>query len=226
MGEAYPPWNFKWVIKGELAVMGYPKNEANVNFLVEKGICHLVSLSPEKQPAFEYFPNHFRWTPIDVLEFEAPTLGQINAFMNIAKTGQFNKEAVGVHCRLGKGRSGVMAACYLVRFFDQLPEVAVTNIRLLQPGAIETLGQERSVREYYEYIRDEEPEKIDEGVHMLLCSCQEPPLTRTQISIIRAISLRLRGTRKTLQSLNWTNHDEDLGLEDGAPLPLLPREEE
>ncbi|CAB0015243.1 unnamed protein product, partial [Nesidiocoris tenuis] len=70
--------------------------------------------------------------------------------------------AVGVHCRLGKGRSGVMAACYLVRFFDQLPEVAVTNIRLLQPGAIETLGQERSVREYYEYIRDEEPEKIDE----------------------------------------------------------------
>uniref|UniRef100_A0A0A9Z3N7 Dual specificity protein phosphatase 23 n=1 Tax=Lygus hesperus TaxID=30085 RepID=A0A0A9Z3N7_LYGHE len=167
MSESYAPWNFKWVVKGELAVMGYPKNEANVNFIVEKGICHLVSLSPEKQPAFEYFPNQMRWTPIDVLEFEAPTLGQINAFMNIAKTGLFNKEAVGVHCRLGKGRSGVMAACYLVRFYDQRPEVAVTNIRLLTPGAIETMGQERAVHAYYDYIRGEEPVQINEEFEKL-----------------------------------------------------------
>ena len=85
-------WNFKWVIKGELAIMGCPKSKENIKHLVDNGITHLVSLSPEKQPPFEYFPFHFRWTPIDVLEFEAPTMEQIIAFINTCKVAVFNKE--------------------------------------------------------------------------------------------------------------------------------------
>lgn len=48
--------------------------------------------------------------------------------------------------------------------------------------------------------------------------------THIQIAIIRAISLRLRGSRKTLRSINWASHYEqaefyDFGLEDGAAVP-------
>ncbi|XP_014246548.1 dual specificity protein phosphatase 23-like isoform X2 [Cimex lectularius] len=168
MTDPLPPWNFKWVVKNELVIMGYPKNEANILYLVQQGITHLVSLSPEKQPPFEHFPFHFRWTPIDVLEFEPPTLSQIINFINICKTAHFNKESVAVHCRLGRGRSGVMAACYLVRFYEMRPEYACTSVRLLQPGAIETYSQERTVHAYYDYLRQGEKEPLDEKKHAML----------------------------------------------------------
>ncbi|KAK9504203.1 hypothetical protein O3M35_010588 [Rhynocoris fuscipes] len=169
------PWNFKWIIKKELAIMGYPKSEANVKYIVKEGITHLVSLSPEKQPSFEYFPNHIRWTPIDVLEFEPPSLEQIKSFIHVCKTALHNGEAVGVHCRLGRGRSGVMAACFLVHFYDQRPEYAVTNVRCRQPGAIETFSQERAVYKYYDYINTE-TETEDEMIKRMKSAWRRKPL--------------------------------------------------
>ncbi|XP_014273631.1 dual specificity protein phosphatase 23 isoform X1 [Halyomorpha halys] len=172
--ESYPPWNFKWVIKGELAIMGYPKSKENIKYLEENGIVHLVSLSPEKQPPFEYFPFNFRWTPIDVLEFEPPTMDQIVAFINTCKVAFFNKEPLAVHCRLGRGRSGTMAACYLVNFYNARPERAVTTIRMLQPGAIETYSQEKMVWAYYDLVRSREEEQLLEEVEAFIGRLPRP----------------------------------------------------
>ncbi|KAF4519003.1 hypothetical protein B566_EDAN009766 [Ephemera danica] len=61
--------------------------------------------------------------------------------------------AVGVHCRMGRGRTGVMAACYLVKFYEQPPERAVINIRLMRPGSVETYSQERAVVAYFDFLR-------------------------------------------------------------------------
>lgn len=54
---------------------------------------------------------------------------------------------------MGRGRTGVMAACYLVHFMNIGPERAITNIRLMRPGSIETYEQERAVVKYHDYIR-------------------------------------------------------------------------
>ena len=62
-------------------------------------------------------------------------------------------QAVGIHCRMGRGRTGVMAACYLVYFYDMSPQRAITNIRMMRPGSVETYEQERAVLEYYDYLR-------------------------------------------------------------------------
>jgi hypothetical protein len=79
------PWNFHWIVKDNLAIMGYPKSEANVRYIDEIGIRHLISLAPEKKPPMEFFPRHLRFTPLEVKEFEPPTLKQINIFINICR---------------------------------------------------------------------------------------------------------------------------------------------
>lgn len=60
---------------------------------------------------------------------------------------------MGVHCRMGRGRSGVMAACYLVHFQQMTPERAIINLRLQRPGSIETPEQERAVVRYHDYVK-------------------------------------------------------------------------
>ncbi|PSN37355.1 Dual specificity protein phosphatase 23 [Blattella germanica] len=54
---------------------------------------------------------------------------------------------------MGRGRTGVMAACYLVFFCNQTPERAIINIRLMRPGSIETEEQEKAVIKYSDSLQ-------------------------------------------------------------------------
>jgi len=54
---------------------------------------------------------------------------------------------------MGRGRTGVMAACFLVHFYGQSPERAITNVRLMRPGSVETYEQEKAVVKYYDYLQ-------------------------------------------------------------------------
>lgn len=53
---------------------------------------------------------------------------------------------------MGRGRTGVMAACYLVYFYGQSPDRAILNIRLMRPGSVETYEQEKAVAKFNDYI--------------------------------------------------------------------------
>jgi len=78
--DAYPPWNFSWVIPNELAGMAYPRNKENLRFLVNEGIKHLITLSPEKKPPIMEVPE-IEWKEIAVDEFEAPSMKNIKDFV-------------------------------------------------------------------------------------------------------------------------------------------------
>ena len=53
-----------------------------VRFLVDQGIDHLVTLSPEKIPPHYAFPN-LRHTLIPVEDFTGPTISEIQKFIEI-----------------------------------------------------------------------------------------------------------------------------------------------
>ncbi|KAF5271768.1 hypothetical protein FQA39_LY08091 [Lamprigera yunnana] len=144
--------HFTWIVPKELAAMECPKTESDLLFLENKGIHLLITLSPETLP-FSLKTSNLVKCNIFIEEFEAPSLQQILQFINICKTYRIQKQAIGVHCRMGRGRTGVMVACYLVRFYDVAPERAIINVRLLRPGSIETQEQERTVLRYHDYYR-------------------------------------------------------------------------
>ncbi|KAJ8963286.1 hypothetical protein NQ318_018753 [Aromia moschata] len=150
-GSASPPWNFSWVVPDELAGMAMPETKENLRYLWQQGIRHLVTLSPERVPPIG--ESQLEWTLLPIEEFEAPTLNDMIAFNDICSRCIANNQGVGVHCRMGRGRTGVMAACYLVRFHGMYPQTAIQKVRSERPGSVETYEQERAVYRYHDYLR-------------------------------------------------------------------------
>ena len=54
-------------------------------------------------------------------------------------------QAVGVHCAEGRGRTGVMCACYLIYYYDMEPWDAIRIMRRQRPGSVERKVQEETV---------------------------------------------------------------------------------
>ncbi|CAG9765682.1 unnamed protein product [Ceutorhynchus assimilis] len=149
------PWNYSWIIPGYLVGTSCPNTIENLNFLKQEGISRLITLSPEYRPAKTAFPG-IQWSYIPIEEFEAPSLEDMKTFIKICLEAKENNEALAIHCRAGRGRTGTMAACYLVHFLDLTPERAITKIRFMRPGSVETYSQEKAVAQYFDYLRSVE----------------------------------------------------------------------
>jgi len=154
------PINFTWVIPDELCGMGWPKSRDQVRFLVDQGIDHLVTLSPEKIPPHYAFPN-LRHTLIPVEDFTGPTISEIQKFIEITDDARKEGEAVGVHCAEGRGRTGVMCACYLIYYYDMEPWDAIRIMRRQRPGSVERKVQEETVVRFYRLLVDYGKDSID-----------------------------------------------------------------
>lgn len=89
--DAYPPLKFSWVIPKKLAAMAFPRNKENLQFLVNQGITHLVTLTAGKKPPVDDMPR-LRWSEVPIEEFELPTLEQIKKFIDICKKADKNEE--------------------------------------------------------------------------------------------------------------------------------------
>ncbi|XP_063542642.1 dual specificity protein phosphatase 23-like [Cydia strobilella] len=151
--ETYPPYNFSWFVEGKVAAMGWPQTVANLNYLADAGINHLITLSPERRPPILDCKKKLKWTEIRIKEFGTPTLRQIIKFIEICERAEIRGEVIGVHCRHGRGRTGTMLACYLVHFSDMAPERAVLTVRVQRPGSCETYEQEKIVCHYHDCVR-------------------------------------------------------------------------
>lgn len=140
--------------------MGWPKSRDQVRFLVDQGIDHLVTLSPEKIPPHYAFPN-LRHTLIPVEDFTGPTISEIQKFIEITDDARKEGEAVGVHCAEGRGRTGVMCACYLIYYYDMEAWDAIRIMRRQRPGSVERKVQEDTVVRFYTLLVDYGKDSID-----------------------------------------------------------------
>lgn len=163
------PRFFRWIVPYQLAAMSTPRNEDDIVHLAERiGVRHIVTLTKEQPLESRWFPklpNLIKNTLLPVENYEPPTLAQIDLFMNICcgtDGSGSGPPAVLVHCGGGKGRAGVMVACYLVAFGFSAPpstledwtqpvmsaDEAIRALRAIRPGSIETERQEAMVSAY------------------------------------------------------------------------------
>jgi len=157
--------NFYWVIENELAGMALPtasrayaylenadqaaqeEMQRETQDLKDRSIGAVVSLTeyPIAEKSFTDADVHYLHIPVP--DMTAPTQSQIKEFVAFAQQNNQDKRAVVVHCLGGMGRTGTMAACYLVSK-GYASNNAIKTVRQCRPGAIETRWQEESIIEY------------------------------------------------------------------------------
>lgn len=90
--ESYPPYNFSWFVENKIAAMGFPQSVANLNYLVDVGVNHLITLSPERIPPIMECKKKLKWSEIRIKEFGEPTLKQILKFIEICERAEIRGE--------------------------------------------------------------------------------------------------------------------------------------
>jgi len=142
---------FSWIVPGELAAMPLPGRDRSLDqdaaYLEQEDIRLLISLTEETPDRHTLSTHSIEQAHISVPDFTAPTLSQMAEFVAMVENSVASDDPVGVHCTAGLGRSGTMAAAYLVSTGVSASE-AISTIRGLRPGSIETEAQEEAIRNF------------------------------------------------------------------------------
>jgi atypical dual specificity phosphatase len=128
--------------------MRRPTNTRGVlEFLKDEGIDVIVTLTerPLSGPLISEFGFEYHHLPIQ--DFTPPTPEQIDEFVRLVRRAADAGRKTVVHCFAGRGRTGTLAACYLVHM-GHTPEEAIALVRRDRPGSVETAEQAAAVLDY------------------------------------------------------------------------------
>lgn len=145
------PRNFSWVIDEQLAGMAHPGYGAGLlgsyGYLAANEVTLMVSLT-ESAPVSDGLDAHgISHIHLPVVDFTAPTLEQLDAFVTTTASELTHGGRVVVHCGAGQGRTGTFLAAWFVASGATSDE-AIDHVRQLRPGSIETTEQLEIVAEY------------------------------------------------------------------------------
>jgi atypical dual specificity phosphatase len=87
-----------------------------------------------------------------VEDYHSPSIQEIDSTVKFIENEILEKRPVLVHCAAGKGRTGTILGAYLLKKENLSAKDAITRIRNLRPGSIQTDSQEKSLYEYEKYL--------------------------------------------------------------------------
>ena len=161
--------SFSWLIQDVIAASGIPgrlfipspehishpieKLENDLRFLWDQGIRAILSLTeqPLDLKTVQYFSFDYLHLPIS--DMTTPAIDQILLAIAFIERSVGLEKPLLTHCLVGRGRTGTILACYMV-WKGQKAQQAITGIRDIRPGSIETLDQERTVVDYEAFLKD------------------------------------------------------------------------
>lgn len=147
------PSHFRWILPGQLAGMGRPglldDVDGDLAAISAAGITLLVSLTVQPFPSPLLRPLGIAARHLAIPDMGVPALGPCaNLCRDIVRAIE-DGGRVAVHCHAGLGRTGTLLAATLV-WLGADPDAAITRLRALGKGYVQTRSQHEFVRRFAE----------------------------------------------------------------------------
>jgi atypical dual specificity phosphatase len=141
------PDGFTWVEQPLLAAMAQPALVEEYQWLREHGVSLVISLC-EDPPRRHWLNEAGLFSmQVPIADMHPPEQKQVDACLSAIEKAHAQNFGVAVHCGAGLGRTGTMLACWFVKKGMTAP-AAISHIRRLRPGSIETPDQADTVTDY------------------------------------------------------------------------------
>jgi atypical dual specificity phosphatase len=141
------PDGFSWIEKPLLAALGHPESAQDLEWLRTQGIQVLISLTEDPPPRSWINDAGLLLFHVPVEDMDAPTQEQLERCVSAINRALDKEMGVAVHCGAGLGRTGTILAAYLVSK-GHPAQNAITRVRRLRPGSIETDEQVEAIVEF------------------------------------------------------------------------------
>jgi len=137
------PDKFSWLIENKLAGSGIPTSIDEVQWVIKQGVKSIVTIREESlDESWIKDVNYLHVLSNDMCVPEFVDLVHAVDFIHRRIT---NNEPVLVHCLAGMGRTGVILACYLVKYQKMSASEATEKVREERPGSIQSYPQEEII---------------------------------------------------------------------------------
>ncbi len=137
------PDKFSWVIESKLAGSGIPTSIDEVQWIIEQGVKSIVTIREE--PLADNWIKDVNYLHVMSNDMGVPEFNDLTHTIDFIHRRITNKEPVLVHCLAGMGRTGVVLACYLVKYQNMSADEATQKIREERPGSIQSYPQEEII---------------------------------------------------------------------------------
>ena len=140
------PDKFSWVIENKLAGSGIQTSIDEVQWIIKQGVKSIVTIREE--PLADNWIKDVNYLHVMSNDMAVPEFNDLTHAVDFIHRRIINKEPVLVHCLAGMGRTGVVLACYLVKYQNMSADEATQKIREQRPGSIQSYPQEEIIFQF------------------------------------------------------------------------------
>ena len=145
------PTNFSWLIDKKLAGSGLPTFSEEFEWIMKQGVKSVLTMTEDPLPAS--WIQNIQYLHLPTEDLTAPDMEKIDQAVDFIQKRLEKKEPVMVHCAAGIGRTGVILACYLIKYENYSAKEATQNVRNKRPGSIQSETQEIAIRLYEKHVK-------------------------------------------------------------------------
>ena len=137
------PDKFSWLVENKLAGSGIPTSIDEVEWAIKQGIKSIVTIREE--PLDESWIKDVNYLHILSNDMGVPEFDDLVYAVDFIHSRITSNEPVMVHCLAGMGRTGVILACYLIKYQKMSASEATEKVREERPGSIQSYPQEEII---------------------------------------------------------------------------------
>ena len=137
------PDRFSWLIENKLAGSGIPTSIDEVEWAIKQGVKSIITIREE--PLDESWIKDVNYLHILSNDMGVPEFNDLVYAVDFIHRRITSNEPVMVHCLAGMGRTGVILACYLIKYQKMSASEATEKVREERPGSIQSYPQEEII---------------------------------------------------------------------------------